>query len=48
MSPFMKDKKEDREHYKMVSLTSVPGNLMEQILWEIVSKHIEDKKLYRE
>ncbi|GAB0180683.1 mitochondrial enolase superfamily member 1 [Grus japonensis] len=41
---FKKDKKEDPGSYRPVSLTSIPGKVMEQLILGVISKHVEEKK----
>lgn len=41
---FRKTKKEGQGNYRQVSLPSVPGKVMEQILLEAISKHLKDEE----
>ncbi|GAB0207135.1 mitochondrial enolase superfamily member 1 [Grus japonensis] len=40
---FKKGKKEDPGNYRPVSLTSIPGKVMEQLILGVINKHVEEK-----
>jgi len=42
---FKKGKKEDPGNYKLVSLASIPGKMMEQLILEVTIKQVEEKKV---
>jgi len=44
---FKKGKKEDPGNYRPVSLTSIPGKVMEQFILEVINKQMEKKKVIR-
>jgi len=44
---FKKGKKEDPGNYRPVSLASIPGKVMEQLILEVIIKQVEEKKVIR-
>ncbi|GAB0204162.1 mitochondrial enolase superfamily member 1 [Grus japonensis] len=40
-------KKEDPGNYRPVSLASIPGKMMEQLILRVTNKHVEEKKVIR-
>jgi len=44
---FKKGKKEEPGNYRPVSLTSIPGKVMEQLILEVINKQVEEKKVIR-
>ncbi|GAB0207459.1 mitochondrial enolase superfamily member 1 [Grus japonensis] len=42
---FKKGKKEDPGNYRLVSLISIPGKMMEQLILGVINKHVEEKKV---
>jgi len=41
---FKKGKKEDPRNYRLLSLTSILGKVMEQLILEVIIKHVKEKK----
>ncbi|KAK4832922.1 hypothetical protein QYF61_026565 [Mycteria americana] len=47
MPTYKKGQKEDPGNYRTVSLTSVPGKVMEQIIWSAITQHVQDNQVIR-
>ena len=44
---FKKGKKKDPRNYRPICLTSIPGNMMEQLILEVIIKQVQEKKVIR-
>jgi len=44
---FKKGKKKDPGNYRLVSLTSFPGKMIQQLILEVIIKQVEEKKVIR-
>jgi len=44
---FKKGKKEDPGNYRLVSLTSIPGKMIEQLILEVIIKQVKEKNIIR-
>jgi len=44
---FKKGKKEDQENYRLISLTSISGKVIEQLILDVIIKQVEEKKVIR-
>lgn len=44
---FKKSKKENPENHRLLSLTLIPGKVMEKLILETVSKHMKYRKVIR-
>ncbi|KAJ7424166.1 RNA-directed DNA polymerase from mobile element jockey-like protein [Pitangus sulphuratus] len=44
---FKKGRKKDLGNYQQIGLTFIPGKVMEQIILEVINKHVEEKKVVR-
>ncbi|KFP32892.1 RNA-directed DNA polymerase from mobile element jockey, partial [Colius striatus] len=42
-SVFQKGRKENPGNYKLVSLTSIPGKVMEQLILNVITEHMKEK-----
>ncbi|GAB0187132.1 mitochondrial enolase superfamily member 1 [Grus japonensis] len=47
MPIYMKGRKEEPGNYRPVSLTSVLGKVMEQIIWSAIMRHVQDNQVMR-
>ncbi|KAJ7404471.1 RNA-directed DNA polymerase from mobile element jockey-like protein [Willisornis vidua] len=45
VTPILKKGKEDLGNYQTVRLTFLPGKVVEQIILEAITKHVEEKKI---
>jgi len=44
---FKKGRKKDPGNYRLVSLTSIPGKMIEQLILGVITKQVEEKKVIR-
>ena len=47
VTPVFRKGKEDSGNYRPISLTSIPGKVMEQLILDVISKQVEEKKVIR-
>ena len=47
VTPILKKGKENLGNYRSVSLTSISGRMMEQIILETITKYMKDRKVVR-
>ena len=45
VTPVFKGKKEDPGNYRLVSLTLIPGKVIEQLILQTISRHMKNKKV---
>lgn len=43
----IKGKMDDLWNYRLVSLTLIPGKMLEQLILEMLSRHIKEKKIIK-
>ena len=47
ITPIFNKGREDPGNYRPVSVTSISGKVMEQLILETISRHMKDKKIIR-
>lgn len=43
--PIFKESNEETDRYRPLNLASGPKRVMDQVLWDVISEHIKDKKV---